>query len=577
VDVIETEAADTVAATVTPIMRYNESHSEDGGCLLLPGGNVGLLAIDAPEAEATGEVVNLPAIAATGTTPAVAAVTTTVSQQGITSLGPGGSIYNNSEDCISTNLVVYAGQTSVAQPHITSGTYWGDEMAYTTLDRFWGTYAVKGWEIIQGGLSKQKICDSCYERYCLGLFCNTKQFQRKLMEQNNYCMPQLYAFTIPASAVANPLLPIRISTCKPRNKVHSNFTKISNTMLSSNPNRNFLFHCKRNIPFWGGWRSEQAVPIQSCNSNRLFEMEIRMNGPSHYVRNWRFAKNYINFKIVEPKLRVAYMSIQQSLFENLFHPQKEISYQMPDFQRETFVTPFATQLCAGSGAYTFPLKHINGATRTLLVIIRDYNRLHGIDNTGNVGAMYRDHDAYFDSGFGTEVIKEMYFSYNSTPLFLTNSSSVQLTCHEQLFSIRNNYFKENDEDTQPTFNREYDISSQANQVALQKAFNSPTGLYLPHGTGHPLCTTISNQPTTTTKEPFPWFLWTFGTNGDINKPGWGIRDLSTYPADTVKLNINLGIDYVPTTTPYQIDVYAFTENFITKTTGEYFLLKMLQA
>jgi hypothetical protein len=156
----------------------------------------------------------------------------------------------------------------------------------------------------------------------------------------------------------------------------------------------------------------------------------------------------------------------------------------------------------------------------------------------------------------------MYFSFNSQPLFFSNSNSRQLSANDQLFYIRRDYFKKNLEDTVP-------VGSMAGGNDI-----------------------ISNVWTRETQKQFPWFIWTFGTNGDINKPGYGIRDLSTYPPMNLVLNIEFGKDFVPLQTPvpgsttvppattpaqYQVDVFAFTENFISLDRGEFFLLKLQHA
>jgi hypothetical protein len=178
-----------------------------------------------------------------------------------------------------------------------------------------------------------------------------------------------------------------------------------------------------------------------------------------------------------------------------------------------------------------------------------HNGIFGTDYNSagaNPGSTYRDHDAYMPKLPGLDDIHNVFFSYNNTPLFFSNSSYCQMLAQDQIQEIRKTYFKENKEDT------------------------NPQGLY----------GLMNLERPSDTNEQWPWFLWTFGTNGDINLPGYGIRDLSSYPPLNLKLNITFGTDFVPETTVngtpmlYQIDVLAFTENFITLTGGEFFTLKM---
>jgi len=426
---------------------------------------------------------------------------------------------------------------------------------WTVLDRLWGIYAVKSWEILQGGLTKQKVHDCDYERLCVGLFNDTLSFEERLMELNNKSMPTFYT---QSSEITGYLIPP-----EPPYKTRTNYSKISNLFLATNPGVPYLYACERKLPFWGSMRTEQAVPIQICHPARLWEIEIVMNDPSYYVKTWDYASaNGINFKIVNPHIRVTYATIPQRTFNANFPMGKSITYQFPDYQREKYTLTVPSALSPGGGPYSHPLQYINGATRTLLVMIRNYDALYGVNQTTGSMTNYKDHDSYMCKKGQSQDILNLYFSFNSQPLFFSNSNSRQLSANDQLFYIRRDYFKKNLEDTVP-------VGSMAGGDDI-----------------------ISNVWTRETQKQFPWFIWTFGTNGDINKPGYGIRDLSTYPPMNLVLNIEFGKDFVPRQTPvpgsttvppattpaqYQVDVFAFTENFISLDRGEFFLLKLQHA
>ncbi|MGA9041536.1 MAG: hypothetical protein WB421_13450, partial [Terriglobales bacterium] len=122
------------------------------------------------------------------------------------------------------------GQTS-ENPATYSST-WND--VYTTLDRWWGTRALKSWEIRQGTYSCQNSTDTNmdYERLCMGLFHNTEETRVFLKEQNQFEGPSYFTACTPTS---HRVLPFKADLGFSE---YTAYTKIDNRMFIPNATQN---------------------------------------------------------------------------------------------------------------------------------------------------------------------------------------------------------------------------------------------------------------------------------------------------------------------------------------------------
>ena len=387
---------------------------------------------------------------------------------------------------------------------------WNDQ--YTTLDRWWGIRALQSWEIMQGTNSCQKSIDPNmdYERLCMGLFNDTGT--NRVVSEGGEPVPGSCHVQHSARPSRKSSSPVADDQGIP---LYTAFTKINNLMFAPanpfNANGNavgaggttaVLFHCRRNIPFWGSLCLDQAVPINMVSPQNFLNFNFVFNGPSYFVRNWGLTSvsplPLVNFTIVNPRLHFSFQSIAAALYAQNFPITKSITYQLPDFQRLTipnFLFAASGGAQGGTSSYKIPITNIGCAARSILVCFRRQMDVLGqATSNGNQGVLFRNCENWANplkpqiqypttytttavamtpqvqGNVGMDMI-DIYFASKTSgmKLFVPPGNMVIDSAMDQLFVNREMYYVKNHEDTMPLtkyFN--YNVCTQPTRDTMTK-------------------------------------------------------------------------------------------------------------
>ena len=291
------------------------------------------------------------------------------------------------------------------------------------------------------------------------------------------------------------------------------------------------------IPWWGGWRTNNVLPIRNLNSQPRLDIQFQANmrqtvidnlydhansglnaGPPALVANTNAAVAAVYAS--DPVLRCLYYRIPENIFATDFAFADQKNWIKPDYQHwqqeRTFI----------QGDNQFYVNTINQDVRSLVVVVRKMSDL-------NVGR--------YDDFLGRKYFSHMYLKHGNEYI------GPRFDCDTNFLMkyLKRKFYSRNTKDLCQDDTR--------SALHLTDAAHG-TGLY------------VDYPVPTLTPEECPIFAFCFGMSGDINQPGMGsinFNDLLQNLTLTIRA-INAG----PAGDPYRVEVFALTNNIVTYDKGE---------
>ena len=296
------------------------------------------------------------------------------------------------------------------------------------------------------------------------------------------------------------------------------------------------------IPWWGGWRTNNVLPIRNLNSQPRLDIYFNTDLTNCLIDNmWDYGNaafantNYYaaalaqnpdivagitSINIQNPMLRCLYYRIPENIFATDFAFADQKNWIKPDWQ--TFQQDGSFKVGQDN---TFYVNTINQDVRSLVVMVRHLSDI----------AVSR-----LDNFIGSDYIKTISLKHGNEyigPRFPIESPYL-------LKYLKKKFYSNN------TLDRNMDVAP-----AILDSYQA-----VPAIDGY-------NNEQNLAKEEVPIYAFCFGMSGDINQPGMGSINFNDL-LQNLTLTITTTSKPIPANDLWRVDVYALTNNIVTYDKGE---------